>query len=373
MSKTTYIHEDDISSIVAICGGEIRSFLDYLIEPQKESPYAAVKEALSCRQKAVKECAAVLADFKKNPHQYTNDQLVRNGADTEKANYFPVRIEVRRTEGIAGASQIAAKGICDDFRQVAVARLKKILSKEGDSFGVRIAGYSSLELNIRGVNKALPIHYLRHQFDDILGRMRYTPGSFINAKQTKTIIAADGDGTLYSGPTDQEMPVLKESVAYNEILNYLKAGGILMLVSGNEMKRTSARVSSFIPEELKTRVIVVANGGADLGIYNKEGILTPLEEYRLFSLSFLSKPAKHELDIIFIGDDERLTGNDLDAFEAIGAEHSYLVSPEEPTEKFMREVNYIGGNERGTKKLLKAIVEKAKANKGKPLFNKRII
>ena len=115
-------------------------------------------------------------------------------------------------------------------------RLRAEISQQCKEFGLglhlKLAGTSSIEFNVDGVDKALPIRFLQGAFEEVLKEMDYQPGPQINSRVSKTVIAADGDGTVYDGPRVGFFPTLAESPVRDVLCAYLQAGGVFMLVSG---------------------------------------------------------------------------------------------------------------------------------------------
>ena len=147
-----------------------------------------------------------------------------------------------------------------------------------------------------------------------------------------------------------------------------------MLVSGNDFNRTFNRLVDALPKEVYCRVLVAANGGAQLVYVNSKGQAVPVSGYRKQALDLahrnslfchsqeychsresgnLIQAHEHVLDIVYIGDDGSKEGNDYPAFKAVGFKHSVLVAP-----KFLVDYDpalkpcYVGGLLQGTRKYL---------------------
>ena len=127
-----------------------------------------------------------------------------------------------------------------------------------------------------------------------------------------------------------------------------------MLVSGNDFNRTFNRLVDALPKEVYCRVLVAANGGAQLVYVNSEGQAAPVSGYRKQALDLArDKSHQHVLDMVYIGDDGSKEGNDYPAFKAVGFEHSVLVAP-----KFLTEydpglkLGYVGGLLQGTRQYM---------------------
>jgi hypothetical protein len=151
------------------------------------------------------------------------------------------------------------------------------------------------------------------------------------------------------------LPTLAESPVCEPLCAYLRAGGIFMLVSGNDLNRSFKRLVDALPKELYCRVLVAANGGAELVYVNSEGKAVPVSSYRKQALNFAhDKSHQHNLDIVYIGDDGSKEGNDYCAFQAVGFKNSVLVAS-----KFLADYDpalkpcYVGGLLQGTCKYLR--------------------
>ena len=109
-----------------------------------------------------------------------------------------------------------------------------------------------------------------------------------------------------------------------------------MLVSGNDLNRSFKRIVDALPKEVYCRVLVAANGGAELVYVNPEGRAVPVADYRKTALDLSHDKSKAEvLDIVYIGDDGSKEGNDYPAFEAVGPQDSVLVSSLHATRQFL--------------------------------------
>jgi demethylmenaquinone methyltransferase/2-methoxy-6-polyprenyl-1,4-benzoquinol methylase len=199
---------------------------------------------------------------------------------------------------------------------------------------------------------------LQGAFEDVLKEMNYKPGMTIDSYRSKTVIAADGDSTIYDGPRVGFLPTLAESPVRDALCSYLQAGGIFMLVSGNDLNRTLKRLVDALPQEVYCRILVAANGGADLVYVNSKGQAVPVSGYRKQALDLArDKSHQHVLDMVYIGDDGAKEGNDYPAFKAVGFKHSVLVAPE-----FLAEYDpglraaHVGGSLQGTKKFLECFL-----------------
>jgi len=332
----TLISSRNLKTIIGFSGAAIRDFLS------QAKPKDFKGEAHE----------AIIA-FQANPQDFTDDKIVAYGSDVVKAINYPIRIELR---GITkeGCAQMVAKGIWGPKRALAALDIAKRFKKLGIALHLKLAGTSSLEFNVIGVDKSLPIHFLQGNFDRVLKEMKYKPGTKIDSRQTRTVIAADGDSTIYDGPRVGFLPGLADSPVRKPLCAYLKAGGVFMLVSGNDLNRSFKRLVDALPREVYSRVLVAANGGAELVYANAKGQAVPILNYRKKALDLAKNKAhQHALDMVYIGDDGSNEGNDLPAFKAVGFKRSVLVAP-----KFLSgfdtrlKPTYVGGLLEGTSKFI---------------------
>jgi len=314
----TIISRKDLKTIIQLSGQAIRDFLSQADAGKFNG-----------------EVHIAIASFQANPLDFSDDKLVAYGSNTAQAINYPVRIEVR---GVTqqGAGQMVAKGIWGPKRVQAAAEITQKCKKLGASLHLTLAGTSSIEFNVNGVDKSLPIRFLRRGFEDVLKEMNYQPGAHIDSRKSKTVIAADGDGTIYDGPRVGFLPTLAESPVRDALCAYLQAGGIFMLVSGNDLHRTFKRLVGALPKEVYCRVLVAANGGAELVYVNSKGQAVPVSGYRKQALDLDQDKSKAQvLDMVYIGDDGSKEGNDYPAFKAVGKKHSVLVATLQDTKKFL--------------------------------------
>ncbi len=270
------------------------------------------------------EAREAIVDFHKNPGQYSQEKLVENGSGLDTAHQFPVRIELR-AGGPQGAAQVAAKGIWGEHRTEAVSVVRKEILRRAYAVEARVAGTSSFEFNRTGVHKGLPIRYVCSNWGQVLDQMSYAPGPLVDSRRRPTLIATDGDGTVYGGPQLNHLPLLKDSPVFAALLAYLRAGGVWMLISGNDLLRTFARVIPELPNEVYPRILLSANGGADVAAISKTGKALYLKDYRERALQESGNNLAAEFDLVYVGDDPSEGGNDHPAFEAVGQKRSILV------------------------------------------------
>ncbi len=369
---STYLTESDVRLIVATSGRQIRAFFAFLKSPNQSSPFRAMKAGVNPLFKIDSEMRGLISEFQKNPKVFTDKALVERGKDIVKAYRYPVRIEVRRNKGIKGAAQIAVRGIAGDFRKVTLNTFKKLPPFKSKRLVIKQGGFKSYEINVAGVTKALPIRYLKLNWEIILNTMGYKPGTLIDARQTRTLIAADGDGTLFGKPTVTGVPQLSESAAREPLLDYLKAGGVFILISGNSLERTIKRVTNGIPREYKNRFLISANGGADLVIFDRTGKARIVSDYHDHALKAMVKKPKENLDIVYLGDDAAPHGNDADGFKEVGRKHSVLVGDRHhQTKHLFLEDRMIAGAEKATAAFLRAVYKELQNNPSGVLFSEK--
>ena len=355
MSKSiysTYIPRADLSTIIRLSGQEIRNFLE------QASPDDFRGEA-----------NGALKSYRKDKSLYSDKLLIEYGSNVEQAINYPMRIEVRHSSGF-GAAQVVAKGVWGAAaRQAAMKRIREELAKLDKQIEVRLAGTSSFEFNIKEVNKSLPIRYLRHAWGHVLAQMNYTPGAYIDSRKTFTIIAADGDGTIYDGPkAGHDLPTMAKSIAKDALIGWLEAGGVFMLNSGNQLSRNVYRIKDGIPAHLFNRILVCGNGGADLVCFDDKQNAVEVKGYSELALSKLGP--KYDLDIIYIGDDGSEDGNDWAGFVEVGFDRAVLVAKDFKRNYDARlRTGYAGHFGRGTKTYLEIATLKAKNAKGKPFLS----
>ncbi|MBF0510939.1 MAG: hypothetical protein HQL13_01280 [Candidatus Omnitrophica bacterium] len=298
------------------------------------------------------EAREAIFSFRHHPGDFSDEKLVEYGQDVVHAINHPARIEIRgKTKD--GASQMVSKGIWGSQRSRAADLITQKCKDLGVGVHLKLAGTSSIEFNIDGVDKALPLYFIQNAFNEVLEEMKYQPGPFIDSQKSRIIIAADGDDTIYKGPNIGSLPGLLDSPVRGPLCAYLRAGGVFMLVSGNDLGRSFKRLVDGLPKEVYGRVLVAANGGADLVYVNAKGDPEPVSNYRKHALDFSKVTQKSDLDIYYIGDDGSKEGNDYPAFKAVGFERSVLVA-----RKFLTEYDpglkgsYRGGLLEGTKQFL---------------------
>lgn len=363
-THSTLITEQEANQLVSLIGGLLRDFLSYAGGSQERSVFAdkgPIDDIPS-------DITAVAKQFIEQPDRYSDNELVAYGADFQQAIAHPVRIEVRHAEDGSGVAQIAARGISGSYRQVVLDFLRSNSDVPVEQFYVRMSGKASFEINRAGVNKALPFAFLAAHWDAILDTIGYQSGSRIDARQTRSIIAADGDGTTWGSPKAGVAPMLADSTANAALLEYLESGGVYIIISGNHLARTVYRVGSHLPLNQRRNLLVCANGGANLVYYDESG--SP-QESLLYRESALASglDSMENMDIVYLGDDGRSGGNDREAFEAVGAGRSILVANPGSTDIIPFLINQtIGGWVEGTRRTLEFVNQCTLANPHQNIF-----
>lgn len=373
MSKnSTFISETDTKALVHLCGQHIREFLAFLNNPDKPSYFSKGNDMLSHLRKVEPSIIDKARQFELSPGVYSDTNLVRYGHDYSEAVGHPVRIEVRKVKGVRGAAQIAVRGVFGIFRESVLSQIRKSQGYDEKKYYIRLSGNASFEINRKGVDKALPLQYFFYQWPKVLDLIQYTPGPGIDSSQTNTLIAADGDGTTFDSPRLNKAPGLGTSRTYKFLLKYLELGGVYVIISGNHLDRTVSRVQNFIPQKLMNRILIAANGGANLIYFNRKGQVKEVLDYRQNGLTWIgSRKKRIDLDLIYIGDDGRLSGNDKEAFEAVGADRAILVAKDKSDDIIpFLESNYIGGLEAGTKSVLEFVNQAAVLDPGQRIFTR---
>jgi hypothetical protein len=336
----TLISNQNLRIVVRLSGQAIRDFLS---------------QANPARYRG--EAHLAIKTYIANPRAFSDSKLLSYGSNSDTAINHPARIEIRGATK-EGAAQMVAKGIWGFKRAQAARDIAQKCRELGLGLHLKLAGTSSIEFNIDGVDKALCIRFLQGAFEDVLKEMSYQPGPHIDSRISKTVVAADGDGTIYDGPRVGLMPTLAESPAMDALCAYLQAGGVFMLVSGNDINRTFKRFVPALPPEVYCRVLIAGNGGAELVYVNAKGQAVPIPTYRKHALEIVRQKSRYpDLDMVYIGDDGSKEGNDYPAFKAIGFKHSVLVAREflasyDPALK----ICYVGGLLQGTRKFLESFL-----------------
>jgi len=316
---TNYLTASEVKTIVHLAGTQIRLFLGN----------SDAKDFKGEAQRAI-------TAFHYRPASFTDEELLEKGANVDNAHEYTVRIELRGDKAGGKVAQVVAKGVWGHPRQTALAALRKELERYDHALSLRTAGSSSFEFNRAGVDKALPVRYLQARWPQVLDQMKYVPGPRIDARRRRTVIAADGDGTIYDGPRATHLPTLQDGPVFAPMMDYVQAGGIFMLISGNDLNRSFKRLIAGIPRGLYPRILIAANGGADLACAGTNGKPVFINDYRNEAIGAAAKYQEFPaLDIVYIGDDSSPNGNDRPAFEAVGKERAVLVHSLAETASFL--------------------------------------
>ena len=246
------------------------------------------------------------------------------------ANTKP-RIELRRVVN-EGGNEVANIALCFPSGELRDAALPDFKAISAD-FSIVSAGSTTLEIGNQGVDKGTVLDYLsRSPLEEILPH--YKPGPSIDATEHKSILAMDADGTIWDKPVRGKDPCanhLGNSPARHAVLSYLRAGGVIAVISGNDPQRTIDRFKLGIPEgekDLLSRVILSGSGGHTLMVADEEGEFYELAGYRELSRDLQRKPNPDlaTADIVYVGDDHKSEGNDLAGFKKVSMEHALCVT-----------------------------------------------
>jgi len=358
---TTVLEKDLLSNIINLGGHALRSFLsilnDYANNPEA-SPYASIAH--------YRELWKEVYNYRKNPEKFSNDTLLKRDMKIP-------RIELRGNYQKDVASNVSLIGVPYEYAY----HVQKIFNESNttDLLELTPGGAMSVEITRKGVNKGLAVNFLCHNFEKMLEIIQYQAGPKINSLITHTIVMVDADGTIYGKPQKDYNPTLEESPAKNAIMKYLKAGGILAIITNNDLDRVIKRIGKSIPTNLKKNIILTANASADLAYFDPDGKVIIYDEYRNNALSQHYVDSRNEyVDTIYIADGGDEIGGDYLAYQAIGFIKSISVSTKAQNE-VPKEIqkNYIGGLELGTKVLLDKIIEKANNKTHQKLFDENEI
>lgn len=361
MPKTTYLTQDDVECCIRFSAMEVKEFYSLFLNQNQSSPYAALMQGFHLDQHP--RLKDVVLHVTADRTQLFVDNLIKNG-EGDEAHIHPVRMEVRASQGISGASQIAVRGVYGNFRSITLARFNQNDDIRARDLSIKMSGRMSFEINVCGVDKALPLHYLTKYWKFVCEQMGYQPGNIINAFETPMLIAADADGTTYGFPTTKGLPRLEESAAFDAICKYLTSGGIYMIVSGNRMSRTLKRVVDSVPRDLRNRVIITANGASDMAVVQGDGQFMCLDHYREHALDVLEKSIKPvALNTLYLGDDGHVDGNDYAAYDAVGLERCIVVCEQNKADDTLKP-QCVGGHEHGTAKIIDKINQDITASQG---------
>lgn len=362
----TYLSSADVRAAGEALADEIRSFLTFLRDPHAISRYRHVPRWDQMLFDVPEDLKQAASRFTLAPDEFSTEALFRYGEDHRTAVEHAARIEIR-TETASGAAQIGARGIYGPFRSVALKQTREILSKESSGLQVKTAGAASLEVTVEGVDKSLPPRYFASCWDSILDAVAYQPGDVLNARLNKFLLICDGDGTIYGEPGNRTLPTLAESPCRDSLNRYLLNGGLFLLLSGNNIHRTAARLRTGLSEQALNRAIVCANGGADLG-YFLDSRLKILDEYRESALKRGTDDARPRgITMIYAGNDAQEDGNDYPAFATVGWDNAFLIGPEKPRAESPLIRCRIPGGLSGTAGLINALCDWHETRPGEAL------
>jgi len=360
---STLLNSGAVDRIVSIGGEVIREFLGELsqhVDNPKDSPYADLAHFDN-----LWEVARKFRD--EGASEFSDEKLLQERVGIP-------RLEVRGSNEEGHAAQVVVVGVPGVHRSKILAAFRQLGEKL--DLAIEPGGVMSVEIKQSGVNKALSIDYIERHFDSIMDDMGYTPGDLIDARKTRTVVMADGDGTTYGKPTKDSNPTLSQSPTREALVQYLKAGGVYIVISGNELDLTVKRLlaDNAIPPELRNRILVVANGGSSMVGVKSNGQVFDVKDYRMNAKKERAEQGRDKtietLDAVYIGDDSNELGNDFNAFRKLGFRRSVTVSDSdlENMPQGLR-FNCIGGLAEGTRSFLEQVVEKARSKKFQKLFD----
>ncbi|MDZ4241596.1 MAG: hypothetical protein U1D99_02095, partial [Candidatus Omnitrophota bacterium] len=381
LDRDTLLAGDEVNALVQSGGRKIRAFLRFLGEHvgaydnggQLPETFAKIEDFMWDAAREYRENP----DAENGP--FSDRALVEKGdaANNPAATQYPIRIEVRGRDN-ERAAQVAVRGFVDPLRRSYLAEMKQELGHYAD-MTMKTGGNTTIEANVRRVDKGLALHYVARHFEELLHIIGYTrdetnPQRRINALLTRSLVAHDGDGTVYGKPHGLVNPTLIESPAHRSLMKYYEIGGVSVIISGNDLERTAKRLiyHQGIPQHLRHHIIVIANGGANLAYFDGDRLV----EYKLYREDALREYDLDNMlpgmDAVYLGDDAKPTGNDWPAFDKIGFDRSVSVAKERTEEIDARlRPNHVGGLEYGTAAFLNAVVRWAAGsplNTFQPLF-----
>ncbi len=148
-------------------------------------------------------------------------------------------------------------------------------------------GISSFS-HVHAVNTATEIKGIHRLPDEIIRNGQY--------------IVTDLDGTILNTFNGKYEPPLSESPCQKPLLDWLKSGGRVVAITGNDLNRTIDRFFNHIPKDLRAnnQLIVVANGGSAFYGTDSEGNLVEDVDYRMQGLHGESTliPAEHVDELV---------------------------------------------------------------------------
>ncbi|MCI5052680.1 MAG: YdcF family protein [Simkaniaceae bacterium] len=331
---------------------------------------------IQIREDQIDEALAVVSTFlKKEGLDMKLEELPAFLLDpTRKGLNQKPRVEVREVSGEPVQLAIALKD--SDQR----GRFIDFMAGTGfdiPGFEKRQAGSTTVEMGVEGISKSSSINYLAipEHFAHALEFSGYMPGSVIDARETQSIVIADADGTIWETPRSGEEPEarnLANSPTQEALLDYLRNGGVLAINSGNDPQRVARKILVGIPfaerEALLPRILIGVSGGNALMAFAKDGRAVEVPGYREEALTMPKEgQVRPDFDVIYLGDDGRARGNDMDAFNAVGPDRSICVSNLTQGIPDVAKKNQIYGKERAVAHVFRAI--SSVMVPGKPLFS----
>ena len=289
--------------------------------------------------------------------------------DRRSFESFKPRIECRRTGDLVVQMALSFESYEQSKRFM---EYFKTHFPKYDLFEMREGGGGGIiEMGTKGVNKATLMNYLSNgdQLLSLLKRTGYQSGSLIDVRKALSVIVSDANGTIFPQPsptlTFQESH-LKSSKANISILEYLESGGFLVVNSGNEPKRLGRKIMKGIPMEKKHLLKNIAIGAANghlLFVFNVSGDdVEEVVSYRKSVPEFLNAPKLRQVQLLYLGDNPKQSGNDWDGFAAAGFQRSICV-PHPKNALFvppeLKGRSFIG-NDAATDLVFQAVVEEAK-------------
>jgi dTDP-4-dehydrorhamnose reductase len=345
---------DIVEKVINVAAQELQKFLRFVNNPGLVSDYLAGRNENEVQELIKKYPEIVLAarEFSINEEKYSRENLLHNGNSLVPDQSFRIELDAALDGSIR---QILFNGIPDPFRAIAKSRMEKAL---GSDLFISIPGRTSIEIKAQKVNKNDAVSFLENNFDTVLDEMGYGQG-VINVRQTRTVIAIGGDGTLWSAPNIGDMPTFSDSITFGPIIEYLKMGGVLQIITGDSFKRSLDRIEGKdgVPVALRRQIILSTSGGATFYVYDKDGHLKEFPDYKFDVLRQDMGSGHQKLDILYIGDDESKEGSDYVVFKNVGFGRSVLVT-DKPFSLVPEELrrSYVGRNHSGTKDVLEAVV-----------------
>ncbi|MBU1996238.1 MAG: YvcK family protein, partial [Candidatus Omnitrophica bacterium] len=363
---TTYLSKKQVDQIVKIAAAAIRELFKNISNAVASSEDARDEAFIKAirRNPFLVEIAEAFA----NDRTILSDgELIRKGSDDVSTKNEQIRIELRNLQADGSASQVAVRGF---FLSRGTIRERLEAQLAGYSVDVLEAGKATLEFNRKGVNKSLAIAYLERRLSDLLDLMGYRAGEYIDVRKTRTIFAADVDGTVLSSPRPDVKGIqgIHNSPTRDGIEELIDMGGVYAAISGNNMSRLVGRLierNAFVRQGL----IIVGNGAADMKVFTKYGKLISVDDYNQNALTVVREEQPVALDMVYAGDNVGENGNDYPGYQQAGFNRSLIVANK--TAADMRSELHpvlIAGNEQGMTFAIQEIIRIAKANKGQVLF-----